>query len=708
MDFTTSGTPRFLNRSQRLAQLPVVWLIAGLIAATILACNWLGPKEPEASTTITSPASGSTFQVGQEVEVNVSAIDPKGIIQVELWVDGNMVTTASTPGGQPQTNVVAVLAWTPDSPGLHKLQARSVDSEQQTMTSAPIDVSVQQGTGPPPTFTPVVTIVPIQPTATPGSCTPLVLVRARALNVRNGPGTTYGVIGRLQMEQTAEVTGRNTAGTWWQIRFSTGYGWVSASYVTPSCTDNVPIVDQPVAPTPTPAADIKFWADNTNINAGQCTTIRWQVDNVKAVYLNEGGADQGVSGQGSKSVCPTNTTTYRLIVVLNNDQRVERQLTIYVQGQGVSINFRADNTNIKEGECTVLRWDVDNAKAVHLSDGQQESGVSGHSSSQVCPRDTTTYVLRVTRWDNQDERREVTINVQKGPGTIKFWADRTDINKGECTNIHWQVTEAKKVYLDLGQGEQQVDPSGSTQVCPVSTTTYNLRIEWQNGQQGGQGLTITVHDTQPSPVVQFTANPQDIHSGETASLNWNVQNSKEVYLDGNSVQAQGSQQVSPQQETTYTLRVVGLDSSDTSYQVTVRIILAIVTPTINITANPTDITAGECSTLTWNASNGHEFYINGESVSQSGNKQACPAQTTDYTLRVVTLGTMDAYQTVRVNVAPAPAPTNTQPPPPTEPPPTEPPPPEPTPTPTEELVGPGGLPPTEEPLVGPGGLPPEE
>jgi len=574
------------------------------------------------------------------------------------------------------------------------------------MTSAPVEVSVQQGAGPPPTFTPVITIVPVQPTPTPGSCTPLVLVRARALNVRNGPGTTYGVIGRLQMEQTAEVTGRNSAGTWWQVRFGTAYGWVSASYVTPSCTDNVPIIDQPVAPTPTPAADIKFWADSTNINAGQCTTIRWQVDNVKAVYLNEGGADQGVSGHGSKSVCPTNTTTYRLTVVFNNNQRVEQQLTVYVEGQGVSINFRADSTNIREGDCTVLRWDVDNAKAVHLSDGHQESGVSGHSSAQVCPRDTTTYVLRVTRWDNQDERREVKISVQKGPGTIKFWADRTDINKGECTVIRWQVTDAKKVYLNLGQGEQEVNASGSTQVCPASTTTYNLRVEWQNGQQGGDGLTITVHDDQPAPVVQFSANPPDLHAGDTSTLNWNVQNSKEVYLDGNSVQAQGSQQVAPQQDTTYTMRVVGLDNSDTSYQVTVLIIIAIATPTINITANPTDITAGECSTLTWNASNGHEFYINADSVGQSGNKQVCPVQTTDYTLRVVTLGTMDAYQTVRVNVAPAPAPTNTQPPPPTEPPPTEPPPPEPTPT--EQLVGPGGLPPTEEPLVGPGGLPPDE
>ncbi len=165
---------------------------------------------------------------------------------------------------------------------------------------------------------------------------------------------------------------------------------------------NVPIVTQPTpAPTATPVAGIKFWADATTVNAGQCTTIRWEVDNVRAVYLNEGGADQGVSGHGNKSVCPGNTTTYRLIVILNNNQRVEQPLTIYVQGSAININFRADSTTIKNGDCTVLRWDVDNAKAVYISDGQQEGGVSAHASAQICPSQTTNYRLRAVGWDNQ-------------------------------------------------------------------------------------------------------------------------------------------------------------------------------------------------------------------------------------------------------------------------------------------------------------------
>ncbi len=198
-----------------------------------------------------------------------------------------------------------------------------------------------------------------------------------------------------------------------------------------------------------------------------------------------------------------------------------------------------------------------------------------------------------------------------------------------------------------------------------------------------------VHNQQPAPVVQFSANPQTIHTGDSSTLSWNVQNSQQVYLDGNPVGAQGSKQVSPNQETIYTLRVIGLDGSDTSYQVTVSVIIAINTPTIDIQANPTDIDQGQCSTLSWNASHGSEFYINGDSVGQSGSKQVCPNQTTDYTFRVVTLGTMDAYRTARVNVHAVAEPTPEPMPMPTvAPPEPQPEPPQPETTPTEMIIGP--------------------
>lgn len=73
-----------------------------------------------------------------------------------------------------------------------------------------------------------------------------------------------------------------------------------------------------------------------------------------------------------------------------------------------SVDFRADKTTVNSGECTILRWDVENATAVYL-DGQ---GVSGHGTSKVCPTKATAYNLHVVAPAGNVDR-SVTINVAK-------------------------------------------------------------------------------------------------------------------------------------------------------------------------------------------------------------------------------------------------------------------------------------------------------
>lgn len=76
------------------------------------------------------------------------------------------------------------------------------------------------------------------------------------------------------------------------------------------------------------------------------------------------------------------------------------------------VNFRADMTELIRGQCTTLRWDVDNVTAVYL-DGQ---GVAGHSTRQVCPAQTTTYQLHIEApAANLDS--SLTIQVSEPPDT---------------------------------------------------------------------------------------------------------------------------------------------------------------------------------------------------------------------------------------------------------------------------------------------------
>lgn len=61
---------------------------------------------------------------------------------------------------------------------------------------------------------------------------PRVLVpRGDVVNVRNGPGVTFNVLGRMRARQTAVITGKSADGTWWQILFGKNPAWINATFV---------------------------------------------------------------------------------------------------------------------------------------------------------------------------------------------------------------------------------------------------------------------------------------------------------------------------------------------------------------------------------------------------------------------------------------------------------------------------------------------
>ncbi len=121
--------------------------------------------------------------------------------------------------------------------------------------------------------------------------------------------------------------------------WSWGPGGVSQAIPPPNLTfDQVCLpaatvtpVPPTATPTPTatatliPASQISFSLDADTVEAGNCTTLRWQVENILAVYLN----DVGVTGSENRQVCPEQTTTYRLRVVHASGEET-RTLTLNV------------------------------------------------------------------------------------------------------------------------------------------------------------------------------------------------------------------------------------------------------------------------------------------------------------------------------------------------------------------------------------------
>ncbi len=71
---------------------------------------------------------------------------------------------------------------------------------------------------------------------------------------------------------------------------------------------------------------IMFSADDTAIAEGDCTRLRWEVENVREVYLD----GDGVAGQGDLEVCPLTTSSYQLETILFDGQSTVRRVEVEV------------------------------------------------------------------------------------------------------------------------------------------------------------------------------------------------------------------------------------------------------------------------------------------------------------------------------------------------------------------------------------------
>lgn len=99
-----------------------------------------------------------------------------------------------------------------------------------------------------------VPLTPLPPTAEPPTATPtpkpMVTINSD-MNVRQGPGTNYPIIGTALVGQQFLITGKNGAGDWWKIQYNGQDGWAFGQLVTATNAEPVRVAAPPTS-TPTP------------------------------------------------------------------------------------------------------------------------------------------------------------------------------------------------------------------------------------------------------------------------------------------------------------------------------------------------------------------------------------------------------------------------------------------------------------------------
>ncbi len=174
------------------------------------------------------------------------------------------------------------------------------------------------------------------------------------------PGETVD----LTLELTTPVTGGKRQGFWNLYNAdhqAFAQLWVGLKVAKPK----TPFPTPTPSPTPEPAPVVQLTADHTHIRTGDCTTLFWNAQNVVQAYLFPEGEEwegKEVDAQGSKEVCPPQTTTYYLGVTLPDAQRQIIALPIQVSEltppQIVSFES-APPESAALGEAILLHWEVE-------------------------------------------------------------------------------------------------------------------------------------------------------------------------------------------------------------------------------------------------------------------------------------------------------------------------------------------------------------
>jgi hypothetical protein len=281
--------------------------------------------------------------------------------------------------------------------------------------------------------------------------------------------------------------------------------------------------------------------------------------------------------------------------------------------------FTADPGGIAEGDRSRLGWEVSNADFVNIAcDDFISAGLPSTGSLHVSPTETRLYTLSATNTAGT-ANEEVTITVERTPYITtpatslpiihSFTADPEDIIAyHDSSLLRWQVSNSDGIIVSSGDKIliNNRDPSITTyRVWPVETTTYQLTAYNTAGTRTSEN-TVTVEPGILPFIISFTADPEYIAAGEQSRLSWEVFNADSIAIQDTwgyvwipDLPLSGSVYVEP----TVTLRYWLLAENGEYYRWE-QVWVLVEEPIIHsFSADPSYITVGELSRLSWAVSN---------------------------------------------------------------------------------------------------------
>jgi len=211
------------------------------------------------------------------------------------------------------------------------------------------------------------------------------------------------------------------------------------------------------------------------------------------------------------------------------------------------INFSADRTTVRAGECVRFSWRVTEAESVHFhAQGQpwEQNRVAASGGQSECPPATMFYDLRVVMAGGSAEVRSIRIDVEPAPDTPFINSFTVTPNQqivaGQCVDVRWRVSgEVSNIRVTRNDTTlwNGAPLSGTSRDCPaVGEVTYAIEVNGPGGTSRSLE-NVTVVEATPAPggkptptapsgnlpvINSFSVVPNRIFAGNCLMVAWNV------------------------------------------------------------------------------------------------------------------------------------------------------------------------------------------
>lgn len=220
-------------------------------------------------------------------------------------------------------------------------------------------------------------------------------------------------------------------------------------------------------------------------------------------------------------------------------------------------------------------------------------------------------------------------------GTVILDASGSYDPDGDSLSYQWQQTGGPSVPI-TGMNSAKA----SFTAADGQTYIFRVTVTDTGGLKSTARTTVTTIKTPEIRIVQFSATPDVVTAGQSATLQWNVENADTVTISPQvgTVRSAGTATVAPGQTTQYTL-TARANGRETTANVTIRVNpLGPSNPeVIRFEAAPSTIQPGQSATLSWTTQGAQSVRIAGvgENLPLNGSRVVSPTSTTTYTLVAV-------------------------------------------------------------------------